>query len=139
MNPLKKFTTYFCLVSFLTGVFLWPSITLAVNLPEVKPDQGLVIFYRLSGFKGKAIRFNLNDAEGSVGQLLSGTYLYKFLPPGQHQFWSQAISQDSITINVEAGKKYYVKGEVAMGVFAGRPKFIQMPEVDALTDLSKLK
>ena len=130
---------YFSLLHLLIGMISFPTLTIAGNLPEAKADKGLVTFYRLSGFKGKAIRFNLNHAEGSLGQLLSGTYLYKYLEPGEHKFWSQAISQDSITINVEAGKKYYVKGEVAIGVLAGRPQFTQMSESDALSDLEKLK
>ncbi len=126
------------LFSFIFALALSPSLAMAANIPEVDEDKGLVVFYRLSAFKGKAIRFNLNHAEGSVGQLLSGTYLYKSLKPGQHQFWSQAISQDSITINVEAGKKYFVKGEVGIGLFAGRPQFTQMSESAALADLGKL-
>jgi len=70
---------------------------------------------------------------------LSGTFLYVYLKPGEHKFWSQVISQDSITINVQAGKKYYVKGDVLMGAFAGRPRFIHMPEAEALADLDTLK
>jgi len=136
---MKKIKILFGIVSLLVITSTFPVYVFAANLPEAKADKGLVIFYRLSGFKGKAIRFNLNYAEGSMGQLLSGTYLYKYLEPGEHQFWSQAISQDSITVNVEAGKKYYVKGEVRMGVLAGRPKFTQMPESDAVTDLKQLK
>ena len=59
------------------------------------------------------------------------------LAPGQYDFWSQAISQGSITVTVEAGKTYYIKGEVQMGVLAGRPKITQVPESDALAELSK--
>ena len=136
MQRIKIFTGLF---SFLIGMSLYPTSAIAANLPEAKADKGMVIFYRLSGFKGKAIRFNINHAEGSLGQLLSGTYLYKYLEPGEHKFWSQAISQDSITINLKAGKKYYVKGEVAMGVLAGRPRFTQMSESDALADLEKMQ
>jgi hypothetical protein len=136
---MKRAIIYYNLLFFFIGITSYSTLTIAANLPEAKADKGLVIFYRLSGFKGKAIRFNLNHAEGSLGQLLSGTYLYKYLEPGEHKFWSQAISQDSITINVEAGKKYYVKGEVAMGVLAGRPQFTQMSESDALSDLKKLE
>ena len=115
------------------------SSTFAADIPQAKPDKGLVIFYRSSYFKGGAIRFNLNHSDGPMGQLSGGTFLYKYLEPGDHTFWSQVISQDSIVINVEAGKVYYVKGEVRMGVFAGRPQFTQMSESQAKSDLSKLK
>ena len=135
---MNKIKIYICLAFLLAGSSSFSTLTIASGLPEAKPDKGLVIFYRLSAFKGKAIRFNLNHAEGSLGQLLSGTYLYRYLEPGEHKFWSQAISQDSITIIVEAGNKYYVKGEVAMGVFAGRPQFTQISESDALADLNNL-
>lgn len=74
-----------------------------------------------------------------MGQLLSGTYLYKYLEPGQHSFGSQAISQDSTTLTVEVGNVYYVNGEVKMGVYAGRPRIKQMTEDKANADLSKLK
>ncbi len=130
---------YMALVACVAGIISFTSPALSVELPEVKQDKGVIIFYRLSSFKGKAIRFNINHSEGSAGQLLSGTYLYLYLKPGEHKFWSQAISQDSISINVQAGKKYYVKGEVLMGVFAGRPRFTHMPEAEALADLDKLK
>ena len=121
------------------SVYSTPAFT--ASLPTAKSDQGLVIFYRVSAFKGKAVRFNVNHAGGTLGQLLSGTYLYKYLDPGTHSFFVQGVSldgQDSITVNVEAGKTYYVKGEVLMGWPAGRPKFTQMSESEALADLENL-
>ncbi len=84
----------------------------AADLPQVEDGKGQVVFYRTNKFAGGAIRFNLNHASGTLGQLLRGTYLYKSVGPGEHAFWSQAISQDSITIVVEAGKTYYVEGVV---------------------------
>lgn len=58
--------------------------------------------------------------------------------PGQHTLWSQVISQDAVTLDVEAGKTYYVKGDVRMGVYAGRPKFTRMPDDQAQSDLAEL-
>jgi len=113
----------------------------AKDIPQAKPDKGLVIFYRLNLFAGKAIRFNINHSTGTLGQLLAGTMLYKYVPPGDHQFVAQSPSidgQDSITISAEAGKTYYVKGEVLMGWPAGRTKFVPMSETEAKNDLSKL-
>lgn len=126
-------------IPFILGMIFFATTVSAIELPQTKDDQGLIIFYRMNSFKGKAIRFNINHAEGAIGQLLSGTYIYKYLEPGQHDFWSQAISQDLITVTVEAGKTYYLKGEVQMGILAGRPKFTQMSESNALEEISKLK
>jgi hypothetical protein len=110
----------------------------AAEVPQADSDKALVVFYRVKAFKGGAIRFNVQYSEGLIGTLGSGTYLYKQLEPGQYQFWSQVISQDSITLSVEAGKTYYVKGEAQMGVFAGRPKFAEVPESQAKADLAKM-
>lgn len=129
------------LASIIIALSTFSPAAFTASIPTAKPDQGLVVFYRMSAFKGKAIRFNVNHAEGTLGQLLSGTYLYKYLEPGTHSFFVQGVSldgQDSITMNVEAGKTYFVKGEVLMGWPAGRPKFTQMSEPEALADLENL-
>jgi len=116
--------------------------TLTANLPAANPDKGLVIFYRMSSFKGKAIRFNISHNEGMVGQLLSGTTLHKYFEPGEHTFTVQGVSLDgfdSVTVNLEAGEIYYFKGSILWGWPAGRPKFAQIPEAEAQADLAKLK
>jgi len=135
----KKIKAFGCYISLVLGIILFATPISAVELPKANDDQGLIVFYRTNSFKGKAIRFNINHAEGPIGQLLNATYIYKYLEPGHHDFWSQAISQDSITVTVEAGKTYYIKGEVQMGILAGRPKFTQVSESDALAEISKLK
>ena len=117
---------------------LWISSATPADLPQLETGKGLVVFYRLGKFGGGAIRFNLNHSEGFMGQLLNDTWLYKSATPGEHTFWSQAISQDSITIKVEAGKTYYVKGVVKMGLVAGRPTFIQVNDEEGLRDLAGL-
>ena len=122
--------------SIIVGFLSVPS--LAAEVPQADSDKALVVFYRVKSFKGGAIRFNVQYPEGTIGTLGNGTYLYKQLEPGQYQFWSQVISQDSITLNVEAGKTYYVKGEAQIGVYAGRPKFTQVPGSQAKADLAKL-
>ena len=135
MSFAKIITVFLFTIAF--GIF--PTSALTSDLPQAKEEKGLVIFYRLSNFKGKAIRFNINHSEGSLGQLLSGTFMYKYIEPGEHRFWSQAVSQDSITINAGPGKIYYVKGEVKMGLIAGRPQFKQMSESAALSDIERLQ
>jgi hypothetical protein len=129
---------YRLMVPFVLVMSLLTARALPAQIPAADPERGLVVFYRMSSFKGKAIRFPVQDAEGSIGFLLSGGYLYKFVPPGEHTFWSQVISQDAITLNVDAGKTYYVKGDVLMGVYAGRPKFTRVSDDKAQSDLAKL-
>jgi hypothetical protein len=125
-------------VFVLLAALVAPSSVGAVDVPPSDPDKALVVFYRGKKFKGGAIRFDVNHSGGSLGRLGSGTYLFGYFEPGKRQFWSQVIAQDSITLNLEAGKTYFVRGEVKMGVYAGRPSFRQVDEPVARADLSKL-
>jgi hypothetical protein len=113
------------------------------NTPMAQPDKGQVVFYRPSRAKGAAIRFEINNnAKGSIGQLSNGAIIQTELDPGEHSFSVRSPSvdgQDSITINVESGKTYYVKGEILWGWPAGRPKFTRMSESDAQADIEKMK
>ena len=115
----------------------------SAGLPTVKPDNGLVIFYRVKKMRGSAIRFEINDsAKGTIGFLSNGTNIHKDLEPGNHTFTVRTPSmsgQDSITISVEIGKIYYVKGEILWGWPVGRPKFSRMSDSEAQSDLAKMK
>ena len=116
---------------------------LSDTTPMAQPDKGQVVFYRPSRAKGAAIRFEINNnAKGSIGQLSNGAIIQTELDPGEHSFSVRSPSvdgQDSITINVESGKTYYVKGEILWGWPAGRPKFTRMSESDAQADIEKMK
>lgn len=99
--------------------------------------QALVVFYRPASFAGGAIRFNVQHSDGPVGQLTSGAVLQKQVDPGTNTLWAQAISQDAITIQAEVGRTYYVRGDVRMGIYAGRPKFTQVSESQARQEMGK--
>jgi len=133
----KKANTF--LVLLIVAMSAWSTPALTAEIPQEQPDKGLVVFYRLGKFGGQAIRFNIIHPEGVIGKLLSGTVLYKYFDPGPQTFYSKVISEDAITVNVEAGKIYYVRGDVKMGVVVGRPNFTLMSESQARSEIAKLK
>jgi hypothetical protein len=106
---------------------------------QANTEKGLVVFFRDSAFAGKAIRFNLNQGNEPIGALKSGTVLRRDVEPGTHTFWSQAISKDSIAIDVEAGKTYYIRGVVMMGLVAGRPTLSVATEEEALAAIKQIE
>ena len=127
------------LIAFLAINFaLVSEKSMSAEIPEADPDKGLVVIYRVKNFKGGAVRFNVHHSDGVIGTLTNGSVLYTYLEPGQHTFWSQVISQDSVTLTVEAGKIHYVKGETKIGIHAGRPRLTQVSENEAKAELAKL-
>ena len=135
MRVLTVFAAVFIATVTMAG---WSSPVAAVTVPEAQPDKGLVVFYRPKKTAGSAIRFDVNHAQGSLGSLNNGTMVFRYFEPGSHQFWSQVIAQDGITINVEPGQVYFVRGDVKMGIYAGRPNFTLVGDKLGRADIAKL-
>ena len=128
------------IVSIISFIVLM-TMTFAVSGQDLQPEEGkgLVVFYRTKKMGGAAIKFSIKDSERSYGQLKNGTIIKIQVEPGEHLFWSQVISSDAITLNIEEGEIYYVQGTVKMGAITGRPKFNQVDEKKALKDMKKIK
>ncbi len=112
--------------AFIFGLVFWNSDGSTVHAAEAGPDEGLVVFHRADQFKGKGIRFNIEQDGRPIGQLLAGTTMEVPLAPGTYTFTVRAPSLDGmdyLTLNIEAGKTYRVNGEILWGWPAGRPKF----------------
>lgn len=131
----------------LSGLFLgplvaaslmWPVPVPTASIPEVVPDKGLVVFYRPRRMTGAAITFSVDHVQGSLGILTNGSVLYKYFEPGQHTFYSQVLSGDSVMINVEAGRAYFVQGLAKMGVAVARPGFMQVDEATGRAAISAI-
>ena len=112
---------------------------------EVKKpaEKGTVIFYRTRSAKGAAIGLNITGGDkGSVGILSNGSKIVKELPVGEFTFVVNSPSiagRDSVTLNVESGKIYYVKGQAKLGWPAARPRFTLMDEKKGKAESDKIK
>ena len=128
----------FGLVAFFTGC---ASVTKqATNqYPEAQPDKGLVYFYREKKLMGAMISYNIKENEQIIGAIANGTYFYVFADPGAHSYTASTESDSSRTLQVEAGKTYYVECSVEMGVLAGRPALKIASEAEAKSVLPGLK
>jgi hypothetical protein len=137
---LKKINV--CLILLAVGISLPFMPSFAASLPESKPDQGLVVFYRSKSFKGAAIRFQITESGGiSVGNLSNGSMFYKYYEPGQKIFDVSTLSisgSDLVSLDIIAGETYFLRGEILLGWPAGRPRFVQEQEPKALQDIGKL-
>jgi len=142
---LNTWATFFVLIAIYSAPVAAAKIPQAKsdNLPSAKPGKGLVIFYRPSKAVGGGMRFEIIDsAKGSIGQLLNGKVISSDLKPGSHTFTTRAPSvdgMDSITVSAEAGKTYYVRGDLIVGWPSYRPKFVRMSEAEARSELASMK
>lgn len=105
------------------------------QIAPVEEGKAAVVFYRKKKMSGSALRFNIQDSERTYGELRNGDVLQINIGPGEHTFYSKVFREDVITLNVEAGKTYYVKTTIRVGYYAGRPKFDLVDEKTALKDM----
>lgn len=88
--------------------------------PAAPPaDQGVVYFYRPKGLVGGGVKPMLVDNGTHVRRIGNGQFLRHVVPPGRHRFHSDTMHIDQpATIEVEAGKTYYVKVFLKIGAVA---------------------
>ena len=106
--------------------------------PDPQADKGLIYFYRESKFMGGAISYDVKEGNTVVGAIANGTYFFVFATPGPHTYTASTEADSSRTLQVEAGKTYYVECGVEMGVFAGRPSLKIANEAEAKSVLSTI-
>jgi PBP1b-binding outer membrane lipoprotein LpoB len=83
------------------------------------PDKAKVYIYR-NEVMGSAIKMPVLIDNVEVGDTVSKTYIEKDLAPGPHTITSKSEKDSSLTIDMLAGKVYYVWQEIKMGMFAAR-------------------
>lgn len=106
---------------------------------EADAETGLVYFLRESAFMGGGITYFIWEDQEKIGLLRSGSYFIHKAKSGQHTYWAETEAKTHLTLNVDAGKTYYVLGGVSMGVWAGRPSLEVVTEGVAQGMLPKLK
>lgn len=88
-------------------------------------DKAVLYIYR-NETMGAAIKMPLLIDGVSVGDTAAHTYIRKELAPGSHTITSKTEKDSSLTIEMMAGKIYYVWQEVKMGMFAARSALHQV-------------
>ena len=108
-------------------------------VPTVEEDESLVFFYRQSKFTGSGVRIRIHEGDDYIGALGSGTYFFYRTDPGEHTFWAKTEVIESLTIDLEPNETYYIKGEIKMGAFVGRPRFTIMHPLEGESRVKELK
>ncbi len=107
--------------------------------PDPEPGKGLVYFFRDAHGGGIAVTYNIREGKEVLGPIKSGTYFFVQTTPGPHTYTASTETKASRTIQVEAGKTYYVKCSVEVGFFVGHPALTMDWEVTAKKILPSLQ
>lgn len=130
--------TLICLSAFLlTGcASLGPKFS---AVEEIKEDKGLIYIYRPNSFCGAGVSYDVKVGEEPITTLYNGGYFPYFSNTGEVEFWAKTESKSAVTLDVNKGETYYIKGTVGVGFFVGRPHLIVVEPNIAEEEISKCK
>jgi hypothetical protein len=90
------------------------------NFTAPQEVAGLYIYRNES--IGAGVKMEVEVDGQPLGKTAALTYLYTELPSGKHTIVSRAENDDSLDVEVQAGKLYYIWQEVKMGFLYARNK-----------------
>jgi hypothetical protein len=88
----------------------------------VAPQQVAGLYVYRNERVGAAVKMEVEVDGKLIGTTAAKTYLYTTLEPGQHTIVSKAENDATLTLDVQAGKLYYIWQEVKMGFLFARNK-----------------
>ena len=107
--------------------------------PTPTPADGKAMVYVLRPtMMGNKVQTKLAVDGDWKGVNRGNTYFFFELAPGEHYVCSKAENHNVMTLNIEAGKTYYLQQHIAMGVLKARTSIEVMPDDEAKLKLAKL-
>jgi hypothetical protein len=106
----------------------------AVILQE-KAEVAYLVCYREKRFLGAALNTSVHVDGVEIADMDNGCYIIVKVKPGEHKVYADA-EKDALTVKVDAGKSYYFRMELAMGLWKGHGR---LKEVDLATGEKEFK
>lgn len=104
--------------------------------PEAPADKAMIYVVRPT-MMGNKIQTKLAVDGHWVGVNRGNNYFYFTLDPGTHYFCSQAENHSVLSLQVEAGKTYYLQQKITMGLMKARNKLVAVDAAKGQEDLAK--
>ena len=105
-------------------------------VPEAPPDKALVFVVRPTLW-GNKIQTKLAVDGQWKGVNRGNNYFFFTLDPGEHHFCSDSENRSLLTLNVEAGKTYYLQQKIRVGFWKARNKLALLDEAEGKKGLSE--
>lgn len=109
----------------------------AKDFSEV-PGKGSLFIYR-NETMGAALPLAVSVNGKTLGQTAAMTYFRMNVAPGKYNVVSHAENVSEISLDINAGKNYFVWQEIKMGMFSARSKLQQVDESKGRAGVSESK
>lgn len=98
--------------------------------PLPPQDQAGLYIFRDSSL-GPVLKKTVKVDGEVIGETAINTYFYRTLTPGEHVLATESeFSDNTLTLNAEAGKNHYVRQYIKFGVFVGGANLEQVSEAE---------
>lgn len=91
------------------------------KLFKTNPDKSTLYIYR-NEMLGGAVKMEVDLNGEYIGTNVAQTYIKKEVNPGKHTLVSHAENDDTLTIETQKNRNYFIWQEVKMGVLYARTK-----------------
>lgn len=102
------------------------------------PAKAFAYFYRKKTILGGALNTSVHVDGVEVADLDPGTYVKVPLDPGNHAFYSDE-KDDTLKLEVEAGKEYYFRIELKAGMWKGHGVLNRLDPVEGSNEFGSWK
>ena len=98
----------------------------------------VVNVYRYKAWTGSALEppFLVDDTK--LAQMDNGAWFKVKLDPGKHTFQSND-KQAGIVLDLKSGEEYYIRMEIAEGMWKGKGRLLLVPKEQGAFEIQKLK
>lgn len=102
------------------------------------PDKATIYIYRNEAFGG-LFRMTVNMDGKHLGETAPFTFFKVEVDPGIHKIISFAETNAEINILVKAGKNYFVRQEVKMGIMSPRSTLYEVGPIQGMAGVKECK
>jgi hypothetical protein len=106
-----------------------------------QPTSGMAGLYTYrDSFVGKALRKDIWIDGKCVGQSAPDVFFYTEVPSGKHVVATESeISPNELSLLVEAGKNYFIRQYIKLGIIVGGADLEMIPEEQGKAAVAKLQ
>ena len=111
---------------------------MAAKMPNLKPGDGRVYFYRESSMMGAAVQPDIRLNGQVVGTSKPGGYFYVDRPAGTYVAAASTETEKTASFTLDAGETKYLKSAPSFGLVVGRIVITLESADKAKTELASL-